>query len=319
MHWRGIGKGHLEGDSAVAKILIVEDDPDAARALSAQLNAAGHACAVRLEGNGILEALRKSSPDLLVLDVMLPDSSGFEICRSIRRDGDLFNLPILIVSAMTDPEEVRHGLSQGADMYITKPYNSGQLVQRVEALLREQGRGENVDAVTQLPNRDGVRRELQKNIGRGDTFGLVYVELQNLREFGQAARGEGREKAMRHAGRALRVAAREICNDEFFFVGHMGSGHYMCILPTDASEPFSRMAERIWSRHVEELYSSMAIPHVLAESRQKGMPVPELQFYVTFRRSTDSHSAQDLLDIVSRIRSTVSERGDGTIHLDRRA
>ena len=198
----------------MAKILIVEDDPKAAQTLASQLNAAGHACAVRHEGNGVLEVLRKGSPDLLVLDIMLPDSSGFEICRSIRRDGELFNLPILVVSAMTDSEEVQHGLSQGADMYLTKPYNAGQLLQQVDALLREYAKGENVDPVTQLPNRDGTRREMQKRIGRGEAFGLVYVELLNILPFGRDAGGEGREKATRHVGRALKLAAREVSGED---------------------------------------------------------------------------------------------------------
>lgn len=302
----------------MAKILIVEDDPKAAQALASQLNAAGHACAVRHEGNGLLDLLRKGGPDLLVLDIMLPDSSGFEICRSIRRDGDLFNLPILVVSAMTDSEEVQHGLSQGADMYLTKPYNAGQLVQRVETLLREHGRGENVDPVTQLSNRDGVRRELQKRIGRGEAFGLAYVETLNLLGFGRVAGGEGREKAMRHVGRALKVAMREVSGDSSEFVGHMGSGHYMCILPESAAEKFSRLGQKIWDRHVEELYASLELGHVLEDARRQGSALA-LQFYVTFRRGGDAYSAQDLLDVVSRIRNRVTDTAGTGVHVDRRA
>lgn len=305
-------------EAAVAKILIVEDDPKAAQALVSQLNAAGHACAVRHEGNGVMDLLRKGSPDLLVLDIMLPDSSGFEICRSIRRDGELFNLPILVVSAMTDSEEVQHGLSQGADMYLTKPYNAAQLVQRVDTLLREHARGENVDPVTHLANRDGIRRELQKRIGRGESFGLVYAELINLQAFGKTAGGEGREKAMRHVGRALKVAAREIAAENVSFVGHMGSGHFMCVLPSATAESLCRLVQKIWTKHVEELYGSLGLGHVLEEDRRKGVGL-ELQFYVTFRRGADSHSAQDLLDIVSRIRSRVTDPVGNGIHIDRRA
>jgi DNA-binding response OmpR family regulator len=304
----------------VAKILIVEDDGAAAKQMASQLNAAGHACAVRHEGNRILEVLRRGEPDLLVLDVMLPDSSGFEICRSIRRDGELFNLPILIVSAMTDGEEIQHGLAQGADMYLTKPYNAGQLVERVDTLLRDHGRGENTDALTQLPNHDGVRRELQKRIGRDDTFGLVYVEMTNLRTFAKLAKAEGREKAIRHLGRALRICGRELCEDSMFFVGHMGSGHYMCILPVDAAEPLSKRVREIWIGHVEDLYEQLGQSQRLQDARSgKGEPALDIQCYVTFRRDTDTQSAQELMDIVSRIRSTVGGTETGGIHVDRRA
>lgn len=301
----------------MAKILIVEDDPKAAQALASQLSAAGHACAVRHEGNGVLDVLRKGSPDLLVLDIMLPDSSGFEICRSVRRDGELYNLPILVVSAMTDREEVQHGLSQGADMYLTKPYNAAQLIQQVDALLRDHAQGEKTDPVTQLPNRDGVRRELQRRIGRGEQFSLVYVELMNLKAFGRMAGGEGREKAMRHVGRALKVSARDV-GAEDAFVGHMGSGHYMCVLRGGTAEAFSERVQRIWDAHVEELYSSLSLGRRLEEARKQGGGL-ELRFYVTFRRGGDASSAADLLDIVARIRSRVADLSGRGIHVDRRA
>lgn len=301
----------------MAKILIVEDDPKAAQTLASQLSAAGHACAVRHEGNGVLDLLRKGSPDLLVLDIMLPDSSGFEICRSIRRDGELYGLPILVVSAMTDSEEVQHGLSQGADIYLTKPYNAGQLLQQVDTLLREYTGGERMDPVTQLATRDGVRREIQKRIGRGETFSLVYVELMNLKGFGRTAGGEGREKAIRHVGRALKIVAREVCEDSGF-VGHLGSGHFMCVLPTPAAEEFSQRVQRVWEGHVTELYGSLGLGHTLEDSRRSGTRL-ELQFYVTFRRGGDMYSAQGLLDIVSRIRNRVTDVSGSGIHVDRRA
>lgn len=299
----------------VANILIIEDDLQTAEEIAGHLDRAGHACTVRNEGNGVMEALRTSTPDLLVLDIMLPDASGFEICRSIRRDEELYSLPILVISAMSDEEEVQHGLAQGADIYLTKPYDANQLVQRVNALLHERGSGDLVDPVTGLPNHDGVRRELQKHIGREESFALVYAETLCLREFSKVAGAEGREKAVRHVARALQVVARKLCEEDLFFIGHMGSGHFMCLLPIDQSENFCQMAKRIWSQHVETLYESLGQTQAL----EKGISILDLQFYVTYRKDSDTNSAQDLLDVVSRIRSTAAGAIKGGIHVDRRA
>src|SRR5690606_30808149 len=116
-----------------AKILIVEDDPRAAEVLGRSLTAAGHTCSIESTGARVLERARQDTPDLLVLDVMLPGTSGFEICRRVRADAHLYTLPILIVSAMRGEEEVMHGLAQGADDYVVKPFEPAQVVQRVEA------------------------------------------------------------------------------------------------------------------------------------------------------------------------------------------
>ena len=92
----------------------------------------------------------------------------------------------------------------------------------------------------------------------------------------------------------------------------------MCILPAPAAEHFSKLAQKIWDRHVKELYDSLSMGRKLDESRRKGKAL-DLKFYVTFRRGADSQSAQDLLDTVSRLRSRVSDSSAGGIHVDRRA
>lgn len=304
----------------MAKILIIEDDWRTAEEMAAQLSAAGHTCAIRAEGMNVLDVIRKGSPDLLVLDIMLPDASGFEICRSIRRDEDYFLLPILVVSAMNDSEEIEHGLAQGADMYIPKPYDAQTFVRRVNALLTEFVNNPLVDPATQLPNQDAIRRELQKRIGREEVFALVYAEVTHLRELGKIVRAAGREKAVRRVGRVLSMAGREVCGEHEPFVGHMGSGHFMCLMPQDRAEEFSRYARKIWRHHVTDLYAALGQGHLVeAAEFGDGRPVLDLQCYVTFRRDADAQTAQDLIDTVSRIRGTVPAGEAGAVHVDRRA
>ena len=115
----------------MAKIMIVDDDPQAADQIASQLKTRGHSCAVMNDGEGVLEVARKTDLDLLILDVMLPSTSGFEVCRQVRRDDALYMLPILFVSSMNDEAEIQHGLEQGADGYIAKPIESQAFLQRV--------------------------------------------------------------------------------------------------------------------------------------------------------------------------------------------
>ena len=120
----------------MAKILIVDDDDQTAQQLASELKNAGHQCAIRNDGTEVLKIAEKSDIDLLLLDVMLPGTSGFEICRQIRRDKKTYMLPIIFVSSMSDEAEIEHGLAQGADGYITKPIDMQAFLQHVDRILR---------------------------------------------------------------------------------------------------------------------------------------------------------------------------------------
>lgn len=120
----------------MANILIVDDDKRITDFLCDQLKLRGHACRFENRGEQLLEKVNMRDVDLLILDVMLPDVSGFEVCRRIRANTDYYTLPILFLSSMDSQEEINHGLAQGADDYVTKPFGIDELLARVRASVR---------------------------------------------------------------------------------------------------------------------------------------------------------------------------------------
>ncbi len=121
-----------------ANILIVEDEKDISDILSVQLQNKGHNVEVIADGSEALERIQNqnSSTDLYILDRMLPGTSGLEICKFLRMFRQTKNRPILMLTAMTRPEDIVEGLDAGADDYITKPFDTNILMARVRALLR---------------------------------------------------------------------------------------------------------------------------------------------------------------------------------------
>jgi DNA-binding response OmpR family regulator len=122
----------------VSRILIVEDDPDLARGLRSNLEIEGHEVQAMHDGRAALELLRRTPPDLVVLDLMLPGLDGLRVLAELRKDDPV--TPVLILTAKeTEGDKVR-GLRLGADDYLTKPFGLLELLARVEALLRRGGR-----------------------------------------------------------------------------------------------------------------------------------------------------------------------------------
>lgn len=115
-------------------ILVVEDDPSIRFGLTEVLTHEGYEVAVWPEGVGVLEAVTESLPDLIVLDVMLPGVSGYEIARELRKQG--CRIPVLMLTARGQELDKVVGLQSGADDYVTKPFGVNELLARIEALLR---------------------------------------------------------------------------------------------------------------------------------------------------------------------------------------
>ncbi|HEX9761357.1 MAG TPA: response regulator [Candidatus Acidoferrales bacterium] len=144
------------------KILIIEDEKDIIELLRYNLEKEGYHVAAVGDGMSGLAQLRKASPDLLVLDLMLPKLSGLEVCKEVRRNQSLNRLPILMLTARGDEADRVLGLELGADDYVTKPFSPRELVARVKALLRRSEPGD-----------DDGRREI--------TVGALHIDPSSYR------------------------------------------------------------------------------------------------------------------------------------------
>ncbi len=120
-------------------ILVVDDDREVVRLMRAYLEQSGFEVLVAYDGETALHSLRRDKPDLLLLDIMLPDRDGWDITRTVRGDPGLANIPIIMLTARIDTIDKVVGLELGADDYVTKPYDPREVVARVRARLRGTG------------------------------------------------------------------------------------------------------------------------------------------------------------------------------------
>jgi DNA-binding response OmpR family regulator len=122
--------------SALARVVIAEDEPAIVASLEFLMRRAGYETRVAGDGVRALELVREFAPDVVILDLMLPKRSGYDVCREIRHTPALAETRVLMLSARGGANEIDRGLSAGADDYVTKPFSTQDLVRRVSELLR---------------------------------------------------------------------------------------------------------------------------------------------------------------------------------------
>ncbi len=166
------------------KILVIEDDPVITEFLRTGLNYEGYEVSASASGKGGLEALQRDAVSLVILDVMLPDIDGFEVCRRIRGTGS--SVPVLMLTVRKEVSERVKGLDSGADDYLTKPFSFDELLARIRALLRRSGQAREdqklraggivLDAQTREVSRDGRSVDLTPT-----EFGLLALFMRHPR------------------------------------------------------------------------------------------------------------------------------------------
>jgi len=120
----------------VKLIYIVDDEPDIVELLAVNLEKYGFKVRSFLTGNTFIEAMNEQKPDLVVLDIMLPDRDGMDICKELRQSMQFAHIPIIMLTARVDEADKIVGLELGADDYVTKPFSPRELVARIKAVLR---------------------------------------------------------------------------------------------------------------------------------------------------------------------------------------
>jgi two-component system alkaline phosphatase synthesis response regulator PhoP len=168
-----------------ARVLVVDDDKQIVRVLQTYLTQEGMTVLTAYDGEEAMGLIRHEHPDCVVLDLMLPGQSGWDVTRLVRSDDQLASTPILMLTARVDDTDKIVGLELGADDYVTKPFNSREVVARVRAILRRtkgasrlssvlQNRGLRLDSQQRLVTLDGRELELTPT-----EFALLQTLMEN--------------------------------------------------------------------------------------------------------------------------------------------
>jgi class 3 adenylate cyclase len=158
-----------------AKILVVDDTPKNVKLLADLLTVKGYSVVTAASGRDALDHIASDMPDLVLLDVVMPEMSGYEVCRKIRENRETGILPVIMVTALDPAEERIKGLEAGADDFLTKPINQAELLARVKSLLRIKELYDTVqDQASQLTDLNkNLERRVQEQVGELERLGRL--------------------------------------------------------------------------------------------------------------------------------------------------
>ncbi|MCB9421664.1 MAG: response regulator [Ardenticatenaceae bacterium] len=213
------------------KILIVEDDFDISNMLRIFFSGQGYQVDVAARGNDALEQCRKSLPDLVVLDIMLPDMDGYAVCKSMRTTTRTSHIPIIFLTQKDERSDKIAGLELGADDYITKPFDIEELKLRVGTAIRTHQRLNMTDPRTGLPSARLIEDQL-RSIMRETNWTLLLVGVDHLNPFTDAYGFVAGDEVMRFTAMLLNevVDGMGTLDD---FIGHASNETLVLITVSD--------------------------------------------------------------------------------------
>jgi len=211
------------------KILIIEDDLDVAEMLNAYFRVQGYEVFTVNWGEDGVRSCQTVHPDLVILDIRLPDIDGYEVARRLRSDRRTADIPIIFLTEKRDRSDRLQGLELGADDYITKPFDVQELRLRVRNALKRVSQGSLTNPVTGLPEGALVDEKLSEVLGK-DGVALLFISIDNMVSFREAYGFVASDDVLRAISLMIVNTMREVSRPEDF-LGHVSGTDFVLVLP----------------------------------------------------------------------------------------
>lgn len=227
-----------------AKILIVEDDHDVAEMLNAYFGTQGYEVFIANWGEDGVKTGQAEQPDLVILDIRLPDIDGYEVARRLRNDRRTNTIPIIFLTEKRDRADRLHGLELGADDYITKPFDVQELRLRVRNSLERKGQGSLTNPVSGLPEGTLITEYVDECIKKNEQS-LLLVSLENLQAFRELYGFVASDDTLRAVSQIVINAMREVGGSKSF-LGHLTATEFiLSVAPTNLAALNDKIVNRL--------------------------------------------------------------------------
>ncbi|MBK8417587.1 response regulator [Candidatus Villigracilis saccharophilus] len=234
------------------KILIIEDDLDVAEMLNAYFRVQGYEVFTVNWGEDGVRSCQTVHPDIVILDIRLPDIDGYEVARRVRGDRRTADIPIIFLTEKRDRADRMQGLELGADDYITKPFDVQELRLRVRNALKRVHQGSLTNPITGLPEGAVVDEKLFEVIGK-EGLSLLFVSIENMDAFREAYGFVASDDVLRAISFMIVNTMREAGRPEDF-LGHLNTADFILVLSQSNLASLSEKLRARLTQSVEYFY-----------------------------------------------------------------
>ncbi len=239
--------------SAEPLVLVVDDDPALCALIVEALEPEALRCAVAHDGRTALDMAVSQRPDLIVLDLLLPELSGEEVLRRLGADHRTRYIPVVLVTANSSIEQLVRLLRAGADDYITKPFDLDELAARVLTALRRARTLGGLNPLSGLPGNAAISDEIARRLAHREPFACLYIDLDHFKSFNDRYGFTRGDELIRALAAAIFDTVADLSCEECF-LGHVGGDDFVALADTAVAQ---RLADGIVARFAErsrELY-----------------------------------------------------------------
>jgi diguanylate cyclase (GGDEF)-like protein len=289
------------------RVLIAEDETNLREVLRIQLEFADFEVIEARDGRQAVELANAHLPDLVLSDVMMPFLDGFEVCRQLRASFATRHIPIILLTAKSEITDKIQGLEGGANDYVTKPWEHGELMLRIRNVLEWSRQQRSASPLTGLPGNVSINEEIRRRIGLGAPFAMLQIDIDFFKAYNDHygyARGD---QAIQTLSRIL-VDSAQHHGGGTNFVGHIGGDDFVILTSPEQAESLGQEVIDAFNATIGSLYD--------AEDRERGyVEVPNRRHIVerfplmsvtlalvSTERTPVSHLAQ-LVDIAQELKA----------------
>jgi diguanylate cyclase (GGDEF)-like protein len=237
-------------------VLVADDDEDIVRFVEVNLRLEGFEVTTASDGNDALKGALESIPDLILLDIMMPEMDGYEVCQRLRASTRTKHIPIIMLTAKSLSADKVVGLTAGADDYIIKPFDPVELLARVKGTLRRAREMRALSPLTGLPGNIRVQEEIRRRVAEDEPFSLLYADLDFFKPYNDHYGFVRGDRAIQGLARLINDVVHDMAGPQGF-VGHVGGDDFIIIVPPDIGELAAKTLVERFDEVSPSLYDSI--------------------------------------------------------------
>lgn len=238
----------------VERILVIEDDEDIADIVAVNLRQEGYEVEVALNGTSGISLAREEDFDLILCDIMMPDVDGYEVCREVKALESVKQVPFIFLTALTGVEDKIAGIEAGADDFLTKPFDFGELLARINMNLDRAANKYFIDPATGLPGNTAADDALRRKVLAGEQFALLVIGLKGLRAYRLVYGDAKLEEVLRFTADVIREVISK-AGSKRDFASFLGNGTFSVLTRPDRAEALATGMIRLFDNGIRGHYA----------------------------------------------------------------